>query len=168
MLFFYSAVAKSEDTTSQIHSGVFYILEGVMPFLEVLPIKHYFTYTILKLVCVWIVIIIKVSDILALNWITYYDIRKSISVLEIFESGLYFLLFFQVFYTSFFSPDKDLYPDEIFLTDTLATTLTVCCICFKGIFIISPYSGVRRWFYAVFSVRMNYNGKLESLSSLNS
>ncbi|XP_053402419.1 inositol 1,4,5-trisphosphate receptor type 1-like isoform X7 [Mercenaria mercenaria] len=57
-----SAVAESNDTSSLIHSGIYYILEGVMPFIE-------------------------------------------------------------VFYTSFFSPDKDLYPDEIFHTDSLATAL---------------------------------------------
>ncbi|WAR13612.1 ITPR1-like protein [Mya arenaria] len=57
-----SAVADTSDTNTLVHSGLFYILEGVMPFLE-------------------------------------------------------------VFYSSFFAADKDLYPDEIFQTDSLSTAL---------------------------------------------
>ncbi|KAL4234550.1 hypothetical protein ACF0H5_006191 [Mactra antiquata] len=61
-----SAVASDDDINSWVHGGMFYILEGVMPFLE-------------------------------------------------------------VFYTSFFSPDKDLYPDEVFHTDSLAAALVAFC-----------------------------------------
>ena len=37
----YSAVADLDDTASLVHSGMFYVLEGVMPFLEVLKRSKY-------------------------------------------------------------------------------------------------------------------------------
>lgn len=49
-----------------------------------------------------------------------------LSVIEYFSR--FFNYIFQVFYTSFYSPDKDLYPDEIFHTDSLATALVVFCV----------------------------------------
>ena len=35
----------------------------------------------------------------------------------------------QVFYTSFFTADKELYPDEVFATDSLANAIVVRHVC---------------------------------------
>ena len=50
---------------------------------------------------------------------TYHIVWNRMSWLILYS------FYYQVFYTSFFSADKDLYPDEIYCTDSLATTLVV-------------------------------------------
>jgi len=68
------------------------------------------------------------------------DATKSVSVITIafisaFILTVFSLMLLQVFYTSFFSPDKDLYPDEIFFTDSLATALVVRMYSMRCLFV---------------------------------